>query len=75
MVKLRVLSLTKTEFLHLSWGTAEGIPEGEYRVTVVWPDQKVKSGEDSKFGVAEPRDPPDLLKENMLLATVQNCRS
>jgi hypothetical protein len=44
-------------------GTAEGIPEGEYRVTVVWPDPKVKSGgEGVKFGVAEPRDPPDLLK-------------
>lgn len=40
----------------------EGIAEGSYRVTVVWPDPKVKgSGEGSKFGVAETRDPPDLL--------------
>jgi hypothetical protein len=44
-------------------GAAEGIPEGEYRVTVQWPDPKVKSAtEGMKFGVAESKDPPDLLK-------------
>lgn len=41
----------------------EGIAEGEYRVTVVWPDPKFKSGSEGvKFGVAESKDPPDLLK-------------
>lgn len=44
-------------------GSAEGIQEGEYRVTVVWPDPKLKSGtEGVKFGIAESKDPPDLLK-------------
>lgn len=44
-------------------GIMEGIPEGEYRVTVVWPDPKAKSGaEGVKFGVAESKDRPDLLK-------------
>jgi hypothetical protein len=44
-------------------GVDEGIAEGEYRVTVVWPDPKFKSGSEGvKFGVAESKDPPDLLK-------------
>jgi hypothetical protein len=44
-------------------GADEGIAEGEYRVTVVWPDPKSKAGaEGVKFGVAESKDPPDLLK-------------
>jgi hypothetical protein len=44
-------------------GADEGIAEGEYRVTVIWPDPKFKSGSEGvKFGVAESKDPPDLLK-------------
>lgn len=38
-----------------------GIPEGSYRVTVTWPEQKAAS-EGPKFGVSESADPPDLLK-------------
>jgi hypothetical protein len=44
-------------------GVDEGIAEGEYRVTVVWPDPKFKGGSEGvKFGVGESKDPPDLLK-------------
>lgn len=44
-------------------GVDEGIAEGEYRVTVVWPDPKFKGGaEGMKFGGGETKDPPDLLK-------------
>jgi len=44
-------------------GAGEGIAEGTYKVTVVWPDPKLKaSSEGPKFGVAESKEPPDLLK-------------
>ncbi len=44
-------------------GADEGIAEGNYRVTVVWPDPKLKAASDGpKFGVAEAKEPPDLLK-------------
>lgn len=44
-------------------GAGEGIAEGTYKVTVVWPDPKLKAAsEGPKFGVAESKEPPDLLK-------------
>ncbi|WP_146677094.1 hypothetical protein [Pirellula sp. SH-Sr6A] len=44
-------------------GTEEGIAEGTYRVTVVWPDPKMSGGEGTlQFGASQSKDPPDLLK-------------
>lgn len=44
-------------------GTDEGIAEGTYRVTVVWPDPKMSGGAGTlQFGASQSKDPPDLLK-------------
>ena len=44
-------------------GTDEGIAEGTYRVTVVWPDPKMSGGDGTlQFGASQSKDPPDLLK-------------
>lgn len=44
-------------------GVDEGIAEGTYRVTIVWPDPKVNAGEGAmQIGASQSKDPPDLLK-------------
>jgi hypothetical protein len=44
-------------------GTDEGIAEGTYRVTVIWPDPKMSGGDGTlQFGASQSKDPPDLLK-------------
>lgn len=50
------------EFAPLT-GTEEGIAEGTYRVTVIWPDPKMSGGSgELQFGSTQAKDPPDLLK-------------
>lgn len=43
--------------------TDTGIPVGNYRVTVSWPDPAMRQGAGgAQFGMSDERDPPDLLK-------------